>query len=143
MKKIILACVVILFAMTSKVMAQPNSDGTITGADLRPWSWTATKVDGPQTVQVPGGKGILKFDKHGDKFSNVRYINAAGKMRQFSPAQHPIPALSKIPCKISLPNGCFATADNSIGLCFCKTEEMSPVTRSGAVYTITFGGSFE
>ncbi len=134
MKKILFICSLFIMTMTTKLIAQPNSDGVVDGADYQIWSWGTAAATGTQTVQVPGGKGSIKFVKQGEKFSNVIFTDAAGKTHRLQPSKPGTPGAPKASCKYPLPDACFATADKSIGMCICKPTDLN--NSSGGDYSI-------
>ena len=128
MKKIFLVCTVFMFALAGSVSAQPNKEITIES-----FSWGATNATGAQTVDVPNRKGKLKFVKNGNKFTNVVFIDAAGKSHRMTPTQSGTNGAPTPSCKYPLPDACFATADKNIGMCMCKPTDLS----ANSPYTVT------
>jgi len=118
MKKILLAGLSFMFAMTASVNAQPNHNGTI---EINSYSWGMSMVEGAQTIQVPGGKGTVQIIKRGSKFLNVVFTDAAGKVFRLAPVK---PGTGGA-CKYPLPDACFGTADKNIGMCICKPTDLS------------------
>ncbi len=143
MKKIFLVCTVCMFVLAGNVFAQPTiSEIVITKnsgkkpkgeMQIESFSWGATNASGAQTVQVPNGKGMLKFEKSGNKFTNVIFIDAAGKTHRMVPAQPGTNGAPQPSCKYPLPDACFATADKNIGMCMCKPTDLN----SNSPYTVT------
>ena len=142
MKKIMLGFAVILFATTTRLAAQ-NTVGTTpeTGKDknnkeiqIESFSWGATSATGAQTVVVPGGKGTLKFEKNGDRFTNVMYFDAAGKSYRLQTTPAGTGGAPNPSCKFPLPDACFGTADKNIGMCICKPTDLAGNT--GGEYSI-------
>jgi hypothetical protein len=79
--------------------------------------------DGSNTVQVPGGRGTLKFTKRGETFTNVVYIDAAGKESPLRPSTGNAP---KPECKYPIPSACYSIPNNqNIGMCICRPNEVS------------------
>jgi hypothetical protein len=132
MKKIILITVVAAIACCSRVQAQDNTHKET--IEIASWSLGATP-NGPQTVPVPGNKGTLKFNKQGEKFSNVVFVDAAGKTHRLQPASPSTAGGTTTPCKFPIPDACFATANKNIGMCMCKPTDLT--TNSGNGITIT------
>jgi len=93
--------------------------------ELNSHSWGVSMVQGTQTIQVPDGKGTLRFDKRGDKFLNVVFTDAAGKSFRLAPVQPGTGGAPKPACKFPLPDACFGTADKNIGMCICKPTDIS------------------
>jgi hypothetical protein len=144
MKKIIVIAVVFILAITNKSFAGtirneikmnlPAYNRPDTGKDnthketieIYSWSWGASNpATGAIIVQVPNGKGILKFTKTGDRFSNVIFTDASGKVQNLQPARPGVNGAPQPACKYPLPDACFATADKNIGLCMCKPTDLS------------------
>lgn len=134
MKKILFIISFFIITMTTRVMAQPNSDGSIDGSDYVIWSWGTATASGTLLMQVPGGKGIVKFVKAGEKFSNVVFTDVAGRTYRLQPSKPGTLGAPKATCKYPLPDACFATADKSIGLCICKPVALNGNT--GGEYSI-------
>lgn len=130
MKKFILASVVFVFAFATKVNAQPNGQ-----IQIESWSWGARSAAGAQSVPVPGGKGTLKFTKQGDKFTNVVFIDAAGKTHRLQPVKPGTNGAPDPGCKYPLPDACFGTADKNIGMCMCKPTDLT--SNGGGEYSIS------
>jgi hypothetical protein len=128
MKKMFLAGLLFTFAMAAKVNAQSNKE-----IGIESFQWGATSASGAQTITVPGGKGTIKFDKTGDRFTNVVYTDAAGKQFRLSPVKPGTGGAPQPTCKYPLPDACFATADKNIGMCLCKPTDK---TSGGGEYTI-------
>ena len=84
-----------------------------------------TKTDGTTTVQIPNGRGTLKFVARGDKFSDVIYTDAAGKSNRLTPIPGGTAGAPKTECKYPIPDACFGTADKKIGLCMCRPTNLS------------------
>jgi len=144
MKKILLAGALFMFAATGSVWAQGVSEVVVTKSrptedkkdkwiEIESFSWGATNAAGAQTVVVPKGKGILKFEKNGNRFTNVVFIDASGRSHQLQPAAAGTNGAPKPACKYLLPDACFATADKNIGMCMCKPTDLN----SNSPYTVT------
>ena len=144
MKKIFLASALFLFvignvsAQTTIGTGQTNNGTEKTKPKPKPkptppkdeitiesFSWGATSATGAQTVPVPNGKGTLKFEKNGDKFTNVTYFDANGKAHRMQPTKGGTNGAPQTPCKYPLPDACFGTADKNIGMCICKPTDLS------------------
>ncbi len=131
MKKILFISAMFLMAMTTKLMAQRDSDGMVDAADYV--IWRKTFAIGTQTEPIPGGKGSVKFTRQGDKFNNVIFTDAAGKTHRLLPAKPGTNGAPKPGCAYPLPDACFATADKNIGMCMCKPGDLS----NGETYEVT------
>ena len=77
----------------------------------------------------------MKFDKTGDRFSNVVYTDAAGKQFRLAPVRPGTAGAPQPSCKYPLPDACFATADKNIGMCLCKPTDKT--SAGGGEYTIS------
>ena len=130
MKKFILASVVFVFAFATNVNAQKKSE-----IQIESFSWGVRAASGAQSVQVPGGKGTLKFTKQGDKFTNVVFIDANGKTHRLQPMQPGTNGAPDPGCKYPLPDACFGTADKNIGMCMCKPTDLT--SNGGGEYSIS------
>jgi hypothetical protein len=121
MKKILLVCTVFMFALAGNVSAQQGKELTIES-----FSWGATNATGPQTVVIPNGRGTLKFDKNGDKFTNMVFIEPTTlkNHRALLVNTFPHPNM-KDACKYRLPNGSFETADKTIAISICKETKLA------------------
>jgi hypothetical protein len=128
MKKFIVMSVVFAIAAVGNLHAQRGQ------MEIASWSWSASNATGSQTVQVPGGKGTLKFDRRGDKFTNVVFIDAAGQTFRMTPGK-PTNGAPATPCKYPIPDACFATENKNIGMCMCKPTDLT--SNGGGEYTIT------
>ena len=142
MKKIFFTCTVCMFVLAANVSAQNVSEITVTKISdnkskgeiqTESFSWGAGNAAGAQTVPVPNGKGTLKFEKNGNKFTDVIFIDAAGKTHRMVPAQPGTNGAPQPSCKYPLPDACFATADKNIGMCMCKPTDLT----SNSPYTVT------
>jgi hypothetical protein len=124
MKKISLAIMVLAVALCGRINAQAKDNSHKETIEIVSWSLGAT-ANGPQTVAAPGNKGTLKFNKQGDKFSNVVFVDAAGKTHPLKQSSPGAVGSTKTPCKYPIPNACFATADKNIGMCMCKPTDLT------------------
>lgn len=115
MKKIIAVAALFLFAIVTNSSAQPSKQ-----MEIHSFGWGASNASGSQVVPVPGGKGTLKFDKRGDTFTNVVFLDSLGRTHRLSAAQPGAAGNPKPACDTPLPDACFATADKNIGMCICK-----------------------
>jgi len=145
MKKILLVCTVCMFALAGNVFAQSApqiSEIVITKVqgkdpkgktmDLESFSWGASNASGAQTVKLPNRRGTLKYVKTGDKFSDVVFIDAAGKSHRMTPTPQGTNGAPSPSCKYPIPDACFGTADKNIGMCMCKPTDLN----SNSPYTV-------
>jgi hypothetical protein len=130
MKKMFLVGMLFTFAMAASVNAQRNKE-----IEILSFQWGVTNSTGTQTVPVPGGKGTVKFDKTGDRFTNVVYTDAAGKKFRLTPAKPGTAGAPQPTCKFPLPDACFGTANKNIGMCICKPTDIT--SNSGGEYSIS------
>jgi len=127
MKKILVACGIAFCLSSTYSYAQPSRD-----IEIHSFSWGASTTSGSQSVPIPGGKGTVKFDKQGDKFTNVVFVDAAGKTFRLLPSQPGVNGAPNPSCKYPLPDACFATQDKTIGMCICKPTDISSGNNNGA-----------
>ncbi len=135
MKKVIVIASLFVAAFSTHANAQARVkvfDGA-TGAEIRTGadrpseslSLNFTKVEGRNTVKLGNGKGTVRFDARGDKFTNVEFIDASGKTTRLIPNAGGTAGAPKQDCKYPIPDACFGTADKSIGLCMCRPTNLS------------------
>ncbi len=134
MKKVFVMASLLVAALNTQVNAQAVKvfDGK-TGAEQRSpgekpsesMSLNFTKAEGQNTVNLANGKGTVKFDVRGDKFTNVVYTDASGKSTRLIPQRGGTAGAPKQDCKFPIPDACFGTADKSIGLCMCRPTNLS------------------
>jgi hypothetical protein len=124
MKKISLTTLILVVAFCGRINAQSRDDAHKETIEIVSWSLGATS-NGQQTVAAPGNKGTLKFNKQGDKFSNVVFVDAAGKTHRLKSSSPGAVGGTRTPCKYPIPDACFATADKSIGMCMCKPTDLT------------------
>ncbi|MBC7874746.1 MAG: hypothetical protein H7Y01_12155 [Ferruginibacter sp.] len=122
MKKILLVCAMFIFVISMQSNAQPGNKGQI---EIESFSWGLSNASGAQTVQVTGGKGTLTFNKTGDRFTNVIFTDADGKIHRLATAKPGTGGAPQPSCKYPLPDACFGTADKNIGMCICKPTDLS------------------
>jgi len=127
MKKVIVVLSFLVVVIANQVLAQGAGK-----ASFRDMHFTAKLSDGLNTVQVPNGKGVIRFIKRGDSFSNMTYQDATGKMERLTPNDGSTDGAPTPECKCPMPDACYATANKNIGLCMCKPCELT----SGDVYNI-------
>jgi hypothetical protein len=129
MKKMFLAGLLFTFAMATQVNAQSNKE-----IGIESFQWGATSASGAQTITVPGGKGTVKFDKTGDRFTNVVYTDASGKQFRLAPVRPGTAGAPPPTCKTPLPDACFGTANKNVYMCICKPTDFAG--NSGGEYSI-------
>ncbi|MBC7874747.1 MAG: hypothetical protein H7Y01_12160 [Ferruginibacter sp.] len=125
MKKILFVSSIFLMATTTQVMARPDS-GVIadtSGSDLT--TWQANFGTGSVSLLVPGNRGTVAFTRQGDRFTNVVFTDATGKIYQLTSSRPGTNGAPKPTCETPLPDACFGTADKNIGMCICKPGNLS------------------
>jgi hypothetical protein len=128
MKKVIFILSTFLIAAAGDVSAQvaPSTGGSSAGeVPMDQISLNFTKVEGPNTVPIPKGRGTIKFVARGDKFSDVVFIDAAGKSSRLIPGNGPSAGAPNLPCKYPIPDACFGTANKNVGMCMCRPTDLS------------------
>jgi hypothetical protein len=132
MKKIILSSLVFVLALSTKVNAQDSKKEI----EIISWPWVATSTTtGTQSVPVPGGKGTVKFTRQGDRFTNVVFVDAAGKTHRLQPIKPGTNGAPDPGCKYPIPDACFGTANKNIGMCMCKPTDLT--STGGGEYSIS------
>jgi hypothetical protein len=127
MKKMLIVCSLAFVVDSTYSNAQSNLPGP---DQVHSWAWNAMTPGGAQSVPVPGGKGVLKFNKQGDDFINTLFIDAGGKTSWLIPAE-PGTYTPGYSIRFSmLEPACFASSDKTIGLCICKTEDSTSGTNN-------------
>lgn len=121
MQKILFICALFIFGLTTQV----NAQGRDKWVELPSISFGTSATSGAQTIVVPGGKGTLKFDKTGDRFTNVVFLDSLGKTHRLSPVKPGTGGAPQPSCKFPLPDACFATSDKNIGMCICKPTDLA------------------
>lgn len=118
MKKTIVVFALLVVAFVGKVSAQSYQ--------LENVMVTSIKLnEGTNAVQVPNGRGTIRFVKRGESFSNVMFQDAAGKIVRLNPNDRSDGAAPSPACKCPVPDACFATAEKNIGMCICKPCDLS------------------
>ncbi len=118
MKTTILSIAFLLVAFVGKVSAQRY--------ELENSLITSIKMsEGVNTVQIPNGRGSIRFVKRGETFSNVVFQDAAGKIERLNPSDGSTDGATPTPCKCPVPDACFGTANKNIGMCMCKPCDVS------------------
>lgn len=130
MKKVIVIATLVASVFSSHVYSQRGgvrvAVGDVNGdRPSESLSLNFTKIEGRNTVELSNGRGIVRFDARGDKFSNVEFIDASGKTTRLVPNAGATAGAPKQDCKYPIPDACFATADKSIGLCMCRPTNLS------------------
>jgi hypothetical protein len=118
MKKTIVVFALLLVAFVGKVSAQRYELENVLISSVK-------MSEGTNTVQIPNGRGTIRFVKRGETFSNVIFQDAAGKIERLSPSDGSVEGAPTIPCKCPVPDACFGTANKNIGMCMCKPCDLS------------------
>lgn len=118
MKKTIVVFALLLVAFVGKVSAQRYELENVLISSVK-------MSEGTNTVQIPNGRGTIRFVKRGETFSNVIFQDAAGKIVRLSPSDGSVEGAPTIPCKCPVPDACFGTANKNIGMCMCKPCDLS------------------
>ncbi len=127
MKKVIVVLSFLVVVVANQVLAQ--STGKVQYQDLH---FSARLSEGLNTVQVPNGRGIIRFVKRGDSFSNMTFQDATGKIERITPNDGSTDGAPTPECKCPMPDACYSTPNKNIGLCMCKPCELT----SGEEYNI-------
>jgi len=145
MKKLIVVFTLAAFGTTTNAVAQSERlslYGTRTTAMSGHNTWTGPVVlttdlkQGQNTVFVKELSGTLILAKSGDTFSNVIYKDASGKSISLTPTRGGTNGAPKPECKSKLPDACFSSADKNIGICICKSDDLSAAGHP--TYKVTF-----
>lgn len=119
MKKVFSMVAVLIFAIAFSSQAQYK----MTLKSVYVSSVKAT--EGANTVIVPDGNGTLTFVKRASAFSNVVFIDAAGKRTSLTPTAGGTSGAPQPECKTTLRDACFGTANKNIGMCICKPANIA------------------
>jgi hypothetical protein len=88
-------------------------------------------------VEIPKGMGTVKFQKSGDQFSDVVYMDAAGNTTRLAPVTAFRINSAKLSCRKAGANTLFESTDGSICMCINKPPVVagasSPLTVSIAL----------
>lgn len=135
MKKLIATCILFFLVATGKTYAQgawktsnggwsrnPQEKGT---ADLK-------LIKGENSVKIPQGSVTFFIDGAG-KVTKAYYQDLLGRSTQLIPVKRGTSGVPDTECKYPLPDGCFGTADKSIGLCICKPSDIS-----SGIHTVSY-----
>jgi hypothetical protein len=118
MKKAIFIFSMFLLASGAAAVAQATTSDLIVSS--------IKAKDGKNTVRLADNKGTVEFSKRGNKFSDVVYIDPAGKSTRLVPVPAGTRNLPKPPCQYPIPDACFAIPNSSkIGMCMCKPTDLS------------------
>jgi hypothetical protein len=133
MKKSILILSTLVVALSTTVSAN-KSTGTSTSLQgvymsysmLLPiyMKYDDLRVKGDATnaiVEIPKGMGTVKFQKSGDKFSDVVYVDAAGNTTRLVPVTAFRSNAGKLNCRKAGSNTLFESTDGSICMCITKS----------------------
>lgn len=117
MKKLIVMFSVCAFAIAAKVNAQVviMEDVIVSSVKLN---------EGSNSVPVPNGRGTIKLVKRGNSFTNVVFVDAAGKTTRLQGTQAGTNGAPQPSCKYPLPDACYGGPQN-IGLCICKPTDLT------------------
>lgn len=118
MKKTIVVFALLLVAFVGKVSAQRYELENVLISSVK-------MTEGTNAVQIPNGRGTIRFVKRGETFSNVIFQDAAGKIVRLNPSDGTVEGTPTIPCKCPVPDACFGTANKNIGMCMCKPCDLS------------------
>lgn len=118
----ITAMFILAFAINSFAQSAPvnRSEAGVAKTELK--ELTLKLAEGNNTINIPDGRGTIKFVKRGDKISDVVYTDAAGKSTRMQSGTVPGPK----PCKCPIPDACYSIPNNqSIGMCICKACDLT------------------
>jgi hypothetical protein len=118
MKKVVVIFTLIVIAFAGKVSAQTITLENVMISSLK-------LKEGANTVQIPNGRGTIRFVKRGESFSNVIFQDAAGKVERLNPNDGSTEGNPTPLCKCPLPDACFATANKNVGMCMCKACDLT------------------
>ena len=77
------------------------------------------------TVQVPDGRGTIKFNKRAGKYVEAVFTNAAGESTKLSAVTAFTGSAPKPNCSSRETTGLFASSDGSMHLSICKTAPLA------------------
>jgi hypothetical protein len=120
MKKVIVVLSFLVVVIVNQVSAQ--GAGKVVMQDIH---FTARLSDGLNTVQVPNGKGVIRFIKRGDSFSNMTFQDVTGKIERLITNDGSTDGAPTPECKCPMPDACYSTPNKNIGLCMCKPCELT------------------
>ncbi|NBA87755.1 hypothetical protein GVN16_18445 [Emticicia sp. CRIBPO] len=116
----------VIVVLTLIVVALIGNNASAQGYELENVLISSLKMkEGANTVQIPNGRGTIRFVKRGQSFSNVIFQDAAGKIERLNPNDGTTEGAPTPVCKCPLPDACFATANKNIGLCMCKACDLT------------------
>jgi hypothetical protein len=116
----------VIVVLTLIVVALIGNNASAQGYELENVLISSLKMkEGANTVQIPNGRGTIRFVKRGQSFSNVIFQDAAGKIERLNPNDGTTEGAPTPICKCPLPDACFATANKNIGLCMCKACDLT------------------
>ncbi|WP_435357287.1 hypothetical protein [Emticicia sp. SJ17W-69] len=118
MKKSIVVFAFLVVTLVGKVSAQSYELENVLISSIK-------MTEGTNAVQIPNGRGTIRFVKRGETFSNVIFQDAAGKIVRLNPSDGTVEGAPTIPCKCPVPDACFGTANKNIGMCMCKPCDLS------------------
>ncbi len=134
MKKLIIT--ILVLATTIKVNAQGAGKVSTHDVSIAPTAITkmgpgqlilsgANLKEGTNRLEAKELTGTLVFVKKGNSFSDVVFTDNTGKSTRLTPTRSGTNGAPTPPCKTTLPDACFGTADKSIGMCICKPGDLS------------------
>lgn len=134
MKKVMFIACLFLVTYSGKLFAQDRAQAVTEISSLK-------LTDGKNTVPVPNDKGSLQFVKRGDGFSDVVYVDGAGKTTRLVAKPASTNGAIPSPCKFPIPDACFGLPNSQeIAMCFCKSTNISSeeytVTLRRAILTV-------
>jgi len=116
----------VIVVLTLIVVALIGNNASAQGYELENVLISSLKMkEGANTVQIPNGRGTIRFVKRGQSFSNVIFQDVAGKIERLNPNDGTTEGAPTPVCKCPLPDACFATANKNIGLCMCKACDLT------------------
>lgn len=116
----------VIVVLTLIVVALIGNNASAQGYELENVLISSVRMkEGANTVQIPNGRGTIRFVKRGQSFSNVIFQDAAGKIERLNPNDGSTESAPTPVCKCPLPDACFGTANKNIGLCMCKACDLT------------------
>ena len=115
MKKIIIATLCIVFAVSAKAQLYKYKLEDVIISSI-------TVKEGQNSVLTKHGKGTLQFTKTGDRFSNIVFKDSLGRSHTLSAIPANTAGAPRPECRSSSLNACFASANKDFGVCICKPD---------------------
>lgn len=122
MKKVIVVLSFLVVVVANQVSAQGQGTGKVS---LQDFHFTTKLSDGLNTVLMPNGKGVIRFFKRGESFSNMTFQDATGKIERLSSNDGSTDGAPTPECKCPMPDACYSTPNKNIGLCMCKPCDLT------------------